>query len=102
MAREIGPPHRLRVTAGRLASTLIAMGDLDHARSLLDDALGDARPVTIAARIAWTARLEIALARALAAEQGAAALLWRLDITTCRPVCRATHRTACPNARQTI
>jgi tetratricopeptide (TPR) repeat protein len=64
LARNIGSLHWLRVTSAFLAFTLIATKDLDRAETVLNEALPRDTPAqTLGQRVAWCARIELALAR---------------------------------------
>jgi len=64
LAKETGSLHWLRVASGFLASTCILQGEAARAEAILGNALEpDAPPQTLGQRLAWCARVELALAR---------------------------------------
>ncbi|MGH9173797.1 MAG: LuxR C-terminal-related transcriptional regulator, partial [Vicinamibacterales bacterium] len=64
-ARETASQHWIHTTAGFLASHLVARGDLERAEAVLDAILDPDTPAqTLGQRLAWSARVELALARA--------------------------------------
>jgi len=64
LATETGSMHWVRTTSAELAMTLAALGRLDEADAELASVLTDETPArTIAERLCWSARTEIALAR---------------------------------------
>ena len=64
MARAIHSPFVIRLSAGFLASAQVAAGALDEATRLLETIAGiDTDMPTLAERMLWTARAELALAR---------------------------------------
>ncbi|MBI4675614.1 MAG: hypothetical protein HY741_28555 [Chloroflexi bacterium] len=64
LAREIGSPHGTRTASGFRASVYIERGEFARAEKTLDAVLTQDAPArTLGQRQAWTARVELALAR---------------------------------------